>query len=65
MRVLWPELVQKLPPKKGRTGEPMSVKLKPMSPRERRILITLGLLLPVVVAYPAARLAFPELWAWS
>jgi type II secretory pathway component PulM len=35
-----------------------------MSARERRILIALGLLLVVVVAYLAGRLAFPELWPW-
>jgi hypothetical protein len=35
-----------------------------MSARDRRILTALGLLLLVVVAYLAGRLAFPELWPW-
>ena len=42
----------------------MSVELKRISTRERNILIALGLLLLVGVAYLAGRLAFPELWPW-
>jgi type II secretory pathway component PulM len=35
-----------------------------MTTRERNLLITLGLLLLVGVAYLAGRLAFPQLWPW-
>ena len=42
----------------------MSVELKRISIRERNILIALGLLLLVGIAYFAGRLAFPELWPW-
>jgi hypothetical protein len=38
--------------------------LASMTTRERNILITLGLLLLVSVAYLAGRHAFPELWPW-
>jgi hypothetical protein len=35
-----------------------------MTTGERNILITIGLLLLVGVAYMAGRWAFPELWPW-
>jgi type II secretory pathway component PulM len=40
------------------------VRLRQITPRERNILVALGLLLLVVVAYLAGRQAFPELWPW-
>jgi hypothetical protein len=40
------------------------VTLRPITSRERNILVTLGLLLLVGVAYLASRQAFPELWPW-
>jgi hypothetical protein len=42
----------------------VTVRLRPITRRERNILIALGLLLLVSVAYLAGRLAFPELWPW-
>ena len=35
-----------------------------MTTRERNILMTLGLILLVGVAYVVGRRAFPELWPW-
>jgi type II secretory pathway component PulM len=40
------------------------VRLRPITRRERNILIALGLLLLVGVAYLAGRQVFPELWPW-
>ena len=42
----------------------VTVRLRPITRRERNILLALGLLLLVGVAYLAGRQAFPELWPW-
>jgi hypothetical protein len=39
-------------------------RLRPITRHERNILLALGLLLLVGVAYLVGRLAFPELWPW-